>query len=485
MNEEQLNNALIQISDIFRGTLDPASYKDYLLAMVFLKYLSDLQDQHHIILPEVEYNNLTFKASLEGLYQLRDSKDIGTLLNLTFRSIVNANQRYLFRMFERLDFDSELTFGKDKDRLRILKYLIEECYKIPSFAQYLTKSDIIGNAYIHLIERLAADAWKRAGEFFTPLPITKLIAQLVAPKKGDTVCDPTCGSGSLLLQVAALVDGQDIRLFGQESNRGTWELCRMNMFIHGFLDAVIAWGDTLNSPQLINNKELMQFNCVVANPPFSLTKWGAENAANDHYRRFYRGIPPKSKGDWAFISHMLAIALPKVGRVAVVVPLGVLFRGASEGRIRRQVIEENLLDAVIGLPSKLFPSTGIPVAIMVFDRSREKSGAREECKNVFFIDASREFVAGKNQNSISEENIAKIVSTYQQRSEISKYSHLASLEELQENDFNLNISRYIDTFEEEEEIDVMAIQKQIIALDREIASVETKIAQDLKELFGE
>jgi type I restriction enzyme M protein len=226
----------------------------------------------------------------------------------------------------------------------------------------------------------------------------------------------------------------------------------------------------------------MKFNCVVANPPFSLDKWGAENAESDKYNRFWRGVPPKSKGDWAFITHMIETALEKEGRVSVVVPHGVLFRGAAEGRIRQKLIEENLLDAVIGLPGNLFPTTNIPVAILVFDKSRERGGKNDSRKTVLFIDASRDFIQGKNQNTLSEEHLEKIVRTYKNREIIQKYSHLAQFEEIKENDFNLNIPRYVDTFEEEEEIDIDSVQIEIDRLEKELVEVRAKMAEKLKEI---
>jgi type I restriction enzyme M protein len=226
----------------------------------------------------------------------------------------------------------------------------------------------------------------------------------------------------------------------------------------------------------------MKFNCVVANPPFSLDKWGAENAESDQFNRFWRGVPPKSKGDWAFISHMVETALEKEGRVAVVVPHGVLFRSAAEGRIRQKMIEENLLDAVIGLPGNLFPTTNIPVAILVFDRAREKGGLKEDCKNVLFIDASKDYVSGKNQNTLSEDHISKIMQTYADRAEVEKYAHVAEFTEIKENDFNLNIPRYVDTFEEEEEIDIDAVQLEIDELEKQLADVRVQMAEKLKQI---
>jgi type I restriction enzyme M protein len=254
------------------------------------------------------------------------------------------------------------------------------------------------------------------------------------------------------------------------------------MFLHSFDSARIEWCDTLNSPLLVENDCLMKFNCVVANPPFSLDKWGAENAESDQYNRFWRGVPPKGKGDWAFISHMIETALEKEGRVAVVVPHGVLFRGAAEGRIRQKMIEENLLDAVIGLLGNLFPTTNIPVAILVFDRSREKGGHRESCREVLFVDSSRELVSGKNQNTLSEEQVEKIMRVYSEGKEVEKYAHVASFTEIQENDFNLNIPRYVDTFEEEEEIDIDAVQAEIDKLEQELAEVREQMSIKLKQI---
>jgi len=232
----------------------------------------------------------------------------------------------------------------------------------------------------------------------------------------------------------------------------------------------------------VENDRLMKFNIVVANPPFSLDKWGQDEAENDRFNRFWRGIPPKSKGDYVFISHMIEAALEKEGRVAVVAPHGVLFRGGAEGRIRRKLIEDNLLDAVIGLPANLFPTTGIPVAILVFDRTREKGGANEKQRDVVFIDASREFESGKNQNTLTEVQLEKIVTTYQQRQDVDKYAHVAPFEEIKENDFNLNIPRYVDTFEEEAEVDITAVQKTILNLENELQKVKKKMAESMVEL---
>jgi len=342
--------------------------------------------------------------------------------------------------------------------------------------------DVIGNTYIYLIERFGSDAGKKAGEFYTPHQVSKLLARLASPKAGDRICDPSCGSGGLLIEAAREVGEKNFALFGEEVNGATWALARMNMFLHGMDGSRIEWCDTLNSPMLVENDRLMKFNVVVANPPFSLDKWGAEDAADDPYRRFIRGVPPKSKGDWAFILNMIERALAKEGRVAVVVPHGVLFRAGSEGRIRQKLIEENMLDVVVGLPGNLFPSTSIPVAILLFDRSREKGGVNEDRRDIIFVDASREFQSGKNQNILLDEHMDKIISAYNERKSVDKYAYSSPFKEIKENDFNLNIPRYVDTFEEEEEINIDAVQQEIDELEKELAGVRKKMAKMLKEV---
>jgi type I restriction enzyme M protein len=265
-------------------------------------------------------------------------------------------------------------------------------------------------------------------------------------------------------------------------NANTCALARMNMILHGIDNARIELGDTLKCPKLVNDNSLMKFDVVLANPPFSFNIWGAENAEADRYARFWRGVPPKSKGDYAFISHMVEVAKARKGRVAVVVPHGVLFRGAAEGRIRQKLVEENLLDAVIGLPQNLFPTTSIPVAILVFDRSREHGGANESRTDVVFIDASREFQPGKYQNALLDEHVDNIVVAYRSRKNMAKFVRAVSIREIGENDFNLNIPNYVNSLEGDEETDVTNVQKEIEELEIELAEVRAKMRKYPREL---
>jgi type I restriction enzyme M protein len=497
ITQSEVNNAAWAACDTFRGAVDPAQYKDYILVMLFLKYISDLWNDHletyrkqygddearirrrlereRFILPE--------GASFYDLHAQRNEPNIGELINIALEKIEDANRAKLEGVFRNIDFNSEANLGRPKDRNRRLKNLLEDFAK-PALDLRPSRvtEDIIGECYIYLISRFASDAGKKAGEFYTPAAVSRLLAKLAAPQPGNTICDPACGSGSLLIQAAQEVGSENFALYGQEVNGATWALARMNMFLHAKDAARIEWCDTLNSPALVEGDHLMRFDVVLANPPFSLDKWGAENAAADPWGRFWRGVPPRSKGDYAFITHMIEIARRQSGRVAVIVPHGVLFRGGAEGRIRQKLIEENLLDAVVGLPANLFTTTGIPVAILIFDRSREEGGANADRRDVLFIDASKEFTPGKTQNVMDETHVAKVLETYSARAEVERFSHRASPEEIAENGYNLNIPRYVDTFEPEEEIDVAAVQKDILRIEAELAEVRAKMAGYLKEL---
>lgn len=497
IKQSEINATAWAACDTFRGVVDPAQYKDYILVMLFLKYISDAWKSHYdkfkdqygddderirrrlgrerFVLPE--------GSSFYDLYETRNEANIGEHINIALDAIEEANKAKLEGVFRNIDFNSEANLGRTKDRNRRLKHMLEDFNK-PQLDMNPSRvsEDVIGNTYIYLIERFASDAGKKAGEFYTPHKVSELLAKLARPKAGDRICDPACGSAGLLVEAAREVGGRDFALFGMEVNGSTWALARMNMFLHGMDGARIEWCNTLTSPALVEKDRLMKFNVVVANPPFSLDKWGQDEAENDRFNRFWRGIPPKSKGDYAFISHMIEAALEKEGRVAVVAPHGVLFRGAAEGRIRRKLIEDNLLDTVIGLPANLFPTTSIPVAILFFDRSREKGGANAQRRDVLFIDASRDYESAKNQNLLTEVHIQKIVATQQARKDVDKYAHIADFDEIKENDFNLNIPRYVDTFEEEEDIDIDAVQKEIDQLEEELIEVRTKMAEKLREI---
>ncbi len=442
------------------------------------------------------------KSHFKYLYEHRNELNIGELIDIALEDLVEANRDKLYSedgagIFQNINFNSSL-LGDTKDKNNRLKNLLLDFNKekLDLRPSHLEGTDIIGGAYMFLIENFASDAGKKAGEFFMPKEVSTLIAKLTKSKPGSRICDPTCGSASLLIKAGEEVGTANFSLYGQEANGSTWALAVMNMFLHGFDNATIRWGDTIRNPKLKEGDVLMKFDTVVANPPFSLDKWGKvddkeENKASDSfdpetdkYQRFWRGTPPKSKGDWAFISHMIETAYEGKGKVGVVVPHGVLFRGASEGKIRKKTIEENILEAVIGLPANLFFGTGIPAAILIFNKGKESN------TNVLFIDSSQNYDSAKNQNKLNDNHIKQIVDTYRQFNEgklqagivEDKFSFVATFEEIQENDFNLNIPRYVDTFEEEAEVDIVAVQKEIDKLDVELKTVQTEMEKYLKEL---
>ena len=496
LTQKDVNDICWKACDTFRGVIDGNEYKDFILVMLFVKYISDVWQDHMDRYTE-QYNDnqervnramarerfiLPEDCSFYALYENRNAENIGEEIDIAIAKIEEVNKAKLEGVFQNITFNTD-RLGETKDRNRLLKTLLEDfANKRLDLRPSNIQEDVIGEAYMYLIERFGSDAGKKAGEFYTPARVRELVAKLAAPEPGNTICDPTCGSGSLLFDVARVLGDNNYRLYGQEKNGSTLALAKMNMFLHGIDDAVLEWGDTINNPRLLEAGKLMKFDRVVANPPFSLDKWGADGAASDTFGRFTRGVPPKSKGDWAFVLHMIETAQNQAGRVVVVVPHGVLFRGAAEGRIREQVLKENLLDAVVGLPEKLFSTAAIPVALLVFDRRREKGGPLEDRKDVLFVDASKEFESGRNQNMLMPANIDRIIETVEARQEVEKLAHLAKPEEIAENGYNLNIPRYVDMFEEEKEIDLAAVHAEIDALDKELAETRARLRDHLKGL---
>jgi len=496
INQDSINKAVWNACDIFRGVISPDIYKDYVLTMLFLKYISDVWKDHREqyeaeygkekeLIDELMKNErfvLPESASFYTLYESRQMPGIGERIDKALHAIEEANIGKLRDVFQDISFNSN-KLGEDKQKNDILSGLLD-VFAVPALnlrPSRVGTLDIIGNAYEFLIKNFAATSGKKAGEFYTPPEVSDLISRLVMPKEGDEICDPTCGSGSLLMKCGGQIKKQfngskRYALYGQEAIGSTWALAKMNMFLHGEDNHQIEWGDTLRNPKLLEGEgKLKHFDVIVANPPFSLDQWGHETAQDDPYGRFRRGVPPRTKADYAFILHMIETMKPESGRMGIVVPHGVLFRSAAEGKIRTKLIEENLLDTVIGLPEKLFYGTGIPAAILIFKKNKTDN-------NVLFIDASREFKDGKNQNFLTEEHLSKILETHKNRETVDKYAYLASFDEIKENDFNLNIPRYVDTFEEEEEIDLMAVLQEREQLKGKLADLEVEMAGYLKEL---
>lgn len=499
INQDTVNKALWSACDVFRGTISADTYKDFILTMLFLKYISDVWQDHydnykkeHGDEPELieelmksERFVLPRESSFYSLYERRYEPGNGERIDMALHALEEANGTKLKdagkSVFQDISFNTD-KLGEEKQKNTILKDLLEvfASKDLDLKPSRIGSLDVIGNGYEFLIKNFAASGGQKAGEFYTPPEVSDLIAELLDPQTGDSICDPACGSGSLLMKCGRKVvsnhNSKQYALYGQEAIGSTWSLAKMNMFLHGEDNHKIEWGDTIRNPKLLDqNGDLMLFDIVTANPPFSLDKWGHDTAENDKFDRFRRGVPPKTKGDYAFISHMIETLKPTTGRMGVVVPHGVLFRGSSEGKIREKLINENLLDAVIGLPEKLFYGTGIPAAILIFKKQKSDN-------SVLFIDASREFKSGKNQNNLTEHNIAKIVETYRARESVDKYAYLATLQEIKENDYNLNIPRYVDTFEEEAEIDLVVVRAEREQLKTQLAELEVQMAKYLAEL---
>ncbi|MFY4808528.1 type I restriction-modification system subunit M [Aliarcobacter butzleri] len=513
MSEEQkkiLEQQLWNIANALRGKMDADEFRDYILGFIFYKYLSEkIVDYANELL---EPDNITYfdvlnheekdgiledikEASVEKLgYFLRPDElfsyiakkgnedsnnfildDLTKILRSIETSTMGTESEDDFiHLFEDLDLTSTKLGRTVEQRNSLISKVLSHLDKV-NFELKNHDRDVLGDAYEYLIGQFAAGAGKKAGEFYTPQEVSKILAKIVTVGKErlKSVYDPTCGSGSLLLRVAKEV--KDVsNFYGQELNRTTYNLARMNMIMHDihYRKFDIKQEDTLENPQHIN----MKFEAIVANPPFS-ANWSANNLfLNDDRFSQYGKLAPSSKADFAFVTHMIH-HLDDNGTMAVVLPHGVLFRGASEGHIRKYLIENrNYLDAVIGLPSNIFYGTSIPTCILVFKKCRVHSD------NILFIDASKDFEKAKNQNFLREQDIQKIIDTYKNRKQIEKYSYLASLQEIKENDYNLNIPRYVDTFVEEEIIDLDKVCYELKELEKSMKKTDETITTFCKEL---
>lgn len=510
-NKKALEQQLWNIANELRGKMDADEFRDYILGFIFYKYLSEkienftneLLKEDGITFTSLDSNNPEHDEILNSLkddcvqqlgYFLKPNElfsamakkgnsdnnnfildDLTQVLRHIESSTMGTESEDDFEhLFEDLDLTSTKLGRTEEAKNKLIAKVLYHLDNI-NFELKNHDRDVLGDAYEYLIGQFAAGAGKKAGEFYTPQEVSKILAKLVTVGKTrlKSVYDATCGSGSLLLRVAKEVEDVS-NFYGQELNRTTYNLARMNMIMHDvhYRKFDIKQEDTLEHPQHLEHR----FEAIVANPPFS-ANWSANPLhLNDDRFSQYGKLAPSSKADFAFIQHMI-YHLDDNGTMAIVLPHGVLFRGAAEGHIRQYLIEDrNYLDAVIGLPSNIFYGTSIPTCILVFKKCREHSD------NILFIDASNDYEKAKNQNYLTNENIEKIIDTYANRKEIEKYSHLASLYEIKENDYNLNIPRYVDTFEEEETIDLDKVSSELKALEIEMKTTDETIASFCREL---
>lgn len=503
-HKQELEKKLWAIANELRGNMGADEFKDYILGFIFFKFLSEKMEKFatealegeevtfseavfdddlldalkeeavetlgYFIMPENLFHNLAERAR-NGEVIIEDL--MKALKSVEEAALGHESEQGFTGLFEDVDLTSsklgKTVEQKNKLIVEVIKHIDEVNFRFED-----TELDVLGDAYEYLIAQFASGAGKKAGEFYTPQQVSKILAKIVTAGKDRlrSAYDPTCGSGSLLLRVAK--EKKVSHFYGQELNTTTYNLARMNMILHDvkFSDFDIQQGDTLEDPQHIEQR----FEAIVANPPFS-ANWSANQTfLSDERFASYGKLAPKTKADFAFVQHMIH-HLDENGTMAIVLPHGVLFRGAAEGVIRKYLIEEkNYLDAVIGLPANIFYGTSIPTAILVFKKCRENSD------NIIFIDASNDFEKVKTQNMLRDEDVEKIVRTYTERTNIEKYSHVAAMAEIRENDYNLNIPRYVDTFEAEAEIDLNEIAAKLENLQKEKAAANEKIKKYCDEL---
>lgn len=514
-----ITTKLWAMANKLRGTMDASEYKNYILPFMFYRYLSENQDvylaqngleEFYDVTDEEEQEDYLEDISSNLGYAIKPEYTWGRLVAKIENHRIKASDfQDMFDSFEtqakrnpmaEQDFAnvfSDINLGDTRlgsstnERAKALNDIVLMIHEF-SFKDESGR-DILGDVYEYLIGQFAANAGKKGGEFYTPHEVSQILAKLVTvdAKENDDqfrVYDPTMGSGSLLLTVQKeLPEGKregSVAFYGQELNTTTYNLARMNLMMHGvnYRNMNLKRGDTLDTDWPFAEKDGIQlplkFDAVVANPPYS-QKWEIKSIDRSKDSRFKFGVAPASKADYAFILHGL-YHLESNGTMAIVLPHGVLFRGAAEGKIRQKIIDENLLHAVIGLPANLFYGTSIPTCVLVFKGRK----ARGECSDVLFIDASSDFEKGKNQNKLTADNIAKIIETYHEREHVDKYAHVASLEEIKENDYNLNIPRYVDTFEEEEVVPLSEVAQELTQVRAEIEATSASLFKLLGELEG-
>lgn len=507
--QSEVDSKLWAMANELRGSMEASEFKNYILGLIFYKFLSDKITK--TINDELADDDTNFEEAWKEESEREDIRTLSIRTNGYFldpsylfsafvhkvdtnkfsvedlkegiqaivsSTIGNKSQDDFADLFEDMDLDSNKLGKGEGERSKLIGKIISKINDL-NLDISETNFDILGHAYEYLIGKFAASAGKKAGEFYTPAQVSELLARIVTSENKNlkSVYDPTCGSGSLLLRVRNNVESKNsLMIYGQEMVSTTYNLARMNMLLHGvdYEKFYIANDDTLEKP--CERHKALKFDAVVANPPYSASWEPAGKEEDPRFNAYDGKYAPSSKADYAFVEHMI-YHLNDSGTLAVVLPHGVLFRGSSEEVIRRKIIKDyNYLDAVIGLPANLFFGTSIPTCILVLKKCRTNAN------NIVFIDASKFFDNGKNQNYLREEDITKILDAYKQRKDIDKYMHVASLEEVKENEYNLNIPRYVDTFEEEEPIDIKAVLKDLKDLEAKRKELDVEIEGFLKEL---
>lgn len=480
--QDAIRSAVLQACDAFRGICGPMEYRDLVLAMLLVRSLSDVASVHGgqaTTVPGDALYCVPDESRFGRLVAARDSVGLGECIDVALAAIERANPS-LRGVFQGISFNSTV-LGNAEQKERVLGRLLDavSASDLNFSEDGGLANEAVAFACDSLIRHTAEQGGRWGGEFYTPSELSQLLARLMEPARGETISDPCCGTGSLLIacsQFARARSGQGgCDLFGQEKNGSTWALAKMNMVLHGETHHQLEWGDTLRDPKLLDaSGGLRRFDVAVSSPPFSLRDWGHEMAERDVHQRYRRGVPPRMAGDYAFISHMVETLAPETGRMAAVVTLGVLFRTGAERQIREQLVRENLIDAVIALPTKMFAHTAIPVAILVLRKRKADDG-------VIFIDASDTYQHGKTRNVLRESDLSMIEDIYRRRQDVERYARLVDPGEIAANDFNLSVARYVAAAADEEPVDLDALRAERIQLKSELARLEAKLSALLEE----
>lgn len=490
MNLTQLKQFLWRSADILRGKIDSSDYKKYIFGLLFYKRISDSWDEEYKKVLEEYHDEEVARADHNHRFQVpkdcrwevvqKQAEGIGHKLNEVFDKLTNANSPKLDKIFDDLDFAN-----KDKFPNETLQRLINH-FSQHNFGDNYISSDLLGDAYEYLIEQFAADAGKKGGEFYTPREVERVIINILKPHEKDHIYDMAVGSGGFLLEAyhhlkneAGEKKARSLYLYGQEINIGTYAIAKINMFLHGLDSADIQRGDTLADPKFLNpDGSLKTFDICVANPPYSISEWEYEIFKSDKYGRVagYE-MPPAKKADYAFVLHMVK-SMNENGRAGIVLPHGVLFRGGAEGRIRENLIKNDLIEAIIALPAKLFYGTGIPAAIVIFNKNKPEAHKNK----ILIIDAEQDYEEGKNQNRLRKKDIEKMVSAFEGYRDIEKFARVIDVKELEENEFNLNVRRYVENGEDEEVVDVKTVWSEVKEIEKDREAIDKKVEGYLKDL---